>query len=106
MAAKKNPPKKAPPPGLQTTGKSRAGGRFKKGQSGNPSGRKPGAPNKATRAFREAVTVAFEEMGGTAQLVTWAKKNPGDFYRIAARLVPPGAVVNIGPLEGSLTALW
>ncbi len=41
-------------------------------------------------------------MGGTAQLVTWAKANPGDFYRIAARLVPPGSAVNIGPLEGTL----
>ncbi len=87
---------------LQTTGKIRTGGRFKKGKSGNPSGRRRGTANKVTRAFREAVTVAFDEMGGTEGLVTWACANRTEFYKLAVRLVPPGSPVNIGPLEGSL----
>lgn len=104
MALNKKPASKARkgPPDLQTTGKSRADGRFKKGESGNPGGRAPGTTNKVTRAFREAVTVAFDEMDGTAGLVAWARENRTEFYKLAARLVPPGSPVNIGPLEGSL----
>ena len=87
---------------LKTTEKSREKGRFKKGQTGNPSGRPAGVPNKVTRAFREAVAVAFDEMGGTDGLVTWARTNQTEFYKLAVRLVPPGSPVNIGPLDGSL----
>ena len=77
-------------------------GKFKKGQSGNPSGRQRGAPNKVTRAFREAIAVVFDELGGTKHLLKWATKNPTEFYRIAARLVPPGSPIAIGPLSGSI----
>ena len=77
--------------------------RFKKGGGGNPTGRKPGSLNKTTRAFREAVTAAFNEIGGTSHLVAWAKKNPGAFYQIATRLVPAGSPVHIGPLKGGIT---
>lgn len=75
--------------------------KFKKGQTGNAKGRPPGAPNKATRAFREAVAVVCSELGGD-HMLTWARDNPGAFYTIASRLVPPGTPVNIGPLEGTL----
>ena len=104
MASKKRPAKRTgtKSPDLQTTGKSRTGGRFKKGKSGNPSGRERGTANKVTRAFRDAMTVAFDEMGGTKGLVTWARSNRTEFYKLAVRLVPPGSPVNIGPLEGSL----
>lgn len=34
-------------------------------------------------------------------MLTWAKGRPSAFYGIAARLVPPGTPVNIGPLEGT-----
>lgn len=87
---------------LQTTGKSKTGGRFKKGKSGNPNGRVRGTVNKVTRAFREAMTAAFDEMEGTEGLVAWARENRTEFYKLAVRLVPPGSPVNIGPLKGSL----
>jgi len=95
-------PLKQEAPDLQISGKSRIGGRFKKGQSGNPAGRERGTTNKVTRVFREAVTVAFDEMGGADGLVAWARSNKTEFYKLAVRLVPPGSPVNIGPLEGSL----
>src|SRR5258708_408981 len=75
---------------------------FKKGKSGNPSGRQRGAPNKVTRAFRDAVSLVFEELGGTKHLLAYARKNPTEFYRIASRLVPPGSPIAIGPLSGSI----
>jgi hypothetical protein len=35
-----------------------------------------------------AVLMAFEGTGGTGALVRWAKKNPTEFYKICARLIP------------------
>lgn len=75
---------------------------FKKGRSGNPAGRRRGAQNKATRAFREAVSFVFDQLG-EAQMLAWARKNLGAFYGIAARLVPPGAPVVIGSLGDTLS---
>lgn len=34
---------------------------FKKGQSGNPTGRKPGTPNNATATAREAISAALDK---------------------------------------------
>ncbi len=52
------------------------------------SGRRPGSRNKTTREFRHAVKLAFERIGGVQALSEWAGSNPGEFYRIAARLIP------------------
>jgi hypothetical protein len=51
-------------------------------------GRKKGTPNKITKAFREAVLSVFGSMGGEKHLLTWARQNPTEFYKIAARLIP------------------
>src|SRR5437899_4912769 len=45
---------------------------------------------------------AFAELGGATHLLAWAKKNRPEFYRIAARLAPPGSPINIGPLTGTI----
>jgi hypothetical protein len=57
------------------------------------SGRQAGSPNKITTAFKYAVRVAFDDIGGRRAFADWARANPGDFYRIAARLIP--AEVNV-----------
>lgn len=51
-------------------------------------GRKRGTPNAITRFFREAVQVAYDAIGGDDAFAKWARENPGEFYRIAARLIP------------------
>ena len=51
-------------------------------------GRIKGSQNKVTRAFKEAVLVAFHAMGGTAALTDWGRKNPTEFYKTASRLIP------------------
>ena len=51
-------------------------------------GRQRGTPNKITRAFRDAVQVAFDAIGGDEAFAAWARENPTEFYRIAARLIP------------------
>ena len=61
-------------------------------QKGEPrpanAGRRPGSQNKVTRDFKAAVAAVFNAGGGEGWLLKWAKKNPGEFFTIAARLVP------------------
>jgi hypothetical protein len=49
---------------------------FKKGQSGNPRGRKRGEPNKVTGAAKTAIELAAEGLGGSKRLIAWAKSDP------------------------------
>ena len=62
--------------------------KWRKGQSGNPNGRKVGTPNKVTRVFKDAVLNVFEEGGGEKWLLRWARRNPTEYFKIAARLIP------------------
>jgi hypothetical protein len=51
-------------------------------------GRKAGTPNKLTATFREAVLFTYDGIGGHEAFKRWATDNPGEFYKIAARLIP------------------
>jgi len=76
VAPKKKPASKAP------AGKTRP----KPPNAGK--GRPKGSKNKIPGLFKEAVALAFDEMGGVPALVKWAKRHQTDFYKIAARLIP------------------
>ena len=60
-------------------------------------GRKPGTPNKLTVAFKSAVLTTYDAIGGDVAFAAWAKKNPTEYYKIAARLIPHEIV---GPAGG------
>lgn len=47
-----------------------------------------GSLNESTLKAKEAFNLAFNKLGGVDELVTWAKKNPTDFYKIYGRLIP------------------
>lgn len=51
-------------------------------------GRQAGTPNKITAQFKDAVRIVYEDIGGNAALAAWARENPTEFYKIAARLIP------------------
>lgn len=51
-------------------------------------GRQKGSLNKVTTAFKEALRVVYEEIGGHAAFAAWAREHPTEFYKIAARLIP------------------
>lgn len=51
-------------------------------------GRQRGSQNKVTKAFKEATLRVFDRLGGDDALLAWATKNPTEFYKIAARLIP------------------
>lgn len=61
-------------------------GQFKKGQGGRPRG----APNKLTKTVKETVLAAFNDLQNDPKhnILEFAKKNPKDFYQIAAKLIP------------------
>lgn len=51
-------------------------------------GRQAGTPNKITAQFKDAVRIVYEDIGGHAAFAAWARENPSEFYKIAARLIP------------------
>jgi hypothetical protein len=53
-------------------------------------GRRKGTPNKSTQSVKEALTAAFEGIGGVEKLIEWSKKerNRAEFYRLWAKLLP------------------
>lgn len=62
---------------------------FKKGQSGNPRGRKPGSQNRTTAIVKDGILAAYAGIGGDKSFQDWAKANPTEFYtRILTKLVP------------------
>lgn len=61
-------------------------GRIVKGTGG----RQQGAKNHITRTVKEKVLEVFNELqeDPKASLKAWAQKKPGEFYQIAAKLIP------------------
>ncbi len=51
-------------------------------------GRQPGTPNRLTTAIREAVLFVYDGLGGHDAFLEWARGNPTEYYKIAARLIP------------------
>ncbi len=58
-------------------------------------GRPPGSTNKLTTSFKELVRKTYEalekkgeEADSQLGMLKWAEKNPGEFYKIASKLIP------------------
>jgi hypothetical protein len=51
-------------------------------------GRKKGTPNKTTRAIKDAILNAFEEVGGENYLVKVAMEDPKTFCSLLAKILP------------------
>lgn len=68
---------------------------------GKTGGRKKGTLNKLTSSVKVALESAFNELGDVSALVTWAKENPGAFYRLWAKMLPTLMSTQIG-LDDSL----
>lgn len=58
-------------------------------QKGNP-GKPKGTPNKLTKSVKEHVLNVFNSLqeDPTANMEAWAKSEPTEFYKIAAKLIP------------------
>ena len=64
-------------------------------------GRPKGTPNKVTASIKQAITEAFDNLGGVPALVRWGQANPDGFYGLWGRLAPKVVVVS-GPEGGAL----
>lgn len=62
-------------------------------------GRRKGTPNKTTVAVKAALTSAFTQLGGVDNLVTWGKDNPGEFFKLWAKLLPTEVKLEAEPLH-------
>ncbi|MCE9567666.1 MAG: hypothetical protein K8U57_37165 [Planctomycetes bacterium] len=51
-------------------------------------GRTKGTPNKTTAAVKNALTEAFEKLGGVRSLAEWGQANPTEFYKLWVKLLP------------------
>jgi hypothetical protein len=75
-----------------------------KGKAGP--GRPKGVPNKTTAAFKEAVELAAQALGGNERLVAWAKedpKNERDFWVVIYPKLAPLQVNHQGSVSVSIT---
>lgn len=62
---------------------------FQKGQK-KVAGREKGVSNKNTRIVKDVFAEVFSKLqkDKAANLEVWAKENPTDFYKLAAKLIP------------------
>ena len=51
-------------------------------------GRKKGTPNKTTSSAKQNILAVFEGIGDIGGMITWARANRTDFYKLYARLLP------------------
>lgn len=59
-------------------------------------GRKKGVPNKTTASVKLALTEAFKGLGGVPALLSWAKSDPSEFYKLWAKMLPQEVTVPDG----------
>lgn len=51
-------------------------------------GRKAGTPNKVTKALKDAILAALDEVGGQTYLVGIAREDPKTFCALLGRVLP------------------
>lgn len=63
-----------------------------------------GDVNKITKTVKEVVLAAFNELQSDpkANMVTWGKANPRDFYNVAAKLIPTEVAVTMNKVGKDL----
>lgn len=54
----------------------------------NSGGRKPGSLNKMTREVKDVIDRCFYAIGGEEAFAKWARRNPDEYYKIYAKLLP------------------
>lgn len=83
-------------------------GAFKKGEKRPNQGRPKGKLNKLTLTVKEAFEAAFRKLQNEpgAKLDDWAKENPTDFYKIAAKLIPTAVEAEMsGEVKHTITEI-
>jgi hypothetical protein len=58
-------------------------------------GRPKGTPNKIGALVKQNIIAVFEGIGGTKSMMTWARRNRTEFYKLYARLVPTQVMATV-----------
>lgn len=79
-------------------------GESRRGNAGK--GRRKGSTNKLTRTIKEAIEVAFEEVGGAKYLAKMANEKPAAFMTLLGKILPTQVDAtltgNLGLLPGAI----
>ena len=67
---------------------------------GEAPGRLPGFPNKTTVSVKAALEAAFQGLGGVPALISWAEREPAEFYRLWGKLLPKNVTIEGGAQLG------
>lgn len=71
-------------------------------------GRPKGSVNKSTAAVKAALEEAFDQLGGVPSLLQWARREPGEFYKLWSKLIPKDihidASLDVGALLDEMVA--
>lgn len=59
-------------------------------------GRPKGSPNKVTKAAKEAIAEAAEQLGGVNRITEWAKEDPKNEHAFWATIYPKLIPVQVG----------
>ena len=78
--------------------------KWRKGQSGNPKGRKKGVRDALAQSFIDDLYAMWKEAGPRI-LVAAAMRNPADIVNAVAKLVPKDFQVTVNPGTG-FRELW
>lgn len=73
-------------PAKQPVTKTRDNSRIGAGKPGP--GRPKGVRNRMSEARTDEILETFERLGGIEHMVSWAAKNPTEFYRLYGKLLP------------------
>jgi hypothetical protein len=70
-------------------------------------GRKKGVPNKSTRAVKDAIAYAAEELGGADGLVRWAQADPQNLRIFWGTIYPKLLPLQVsGEGGGAIVVRW
>lgn len=72
------------------------------GKERNKGGRPRGSLNKTSATAKENVIAVFNRLKGTAWMEAWAKKNPNEYFRLYAKLIPAAVEVD-ATVDASVT---
>lgn len=82
---------------------ARSSATFKPGE--RRGGRKKGQTLASTTAVKEALSLAFEGIGGTPKLIAWANEQPTEFFKLWAKMLPQELIAKVAVIPAEVSEI-